>query len=556
MIETERGGNMTKFLKVFLSSALITMALAGCTETPHEHSFDAQWSYNETAHWRHSTCEHQGVLADQGEHTFDEGVYHPATFEANGYTIYTCKVCQYQKTVTHNDQLQHHYADIWSYDDQMHWYACLDEGYSHLKKDAAAHTEDNEVIIKDRTDTEAGLAQYTCGICNHTYQKALLLPTSIVRIPEVSGTYYVGQPLSTVALTGGEGSVAGSFRWDTPDQKLTQNGVYTVVFVPDDPDYAPSTAQLSLQAVQLTVTVSTDAYGSASLTGTTNVSYGDKVEISFLPQLGYRLDTLTVNGQSVTAATKYVIESVTTNYTIYATFAPSDVALDIQCLEGTPGAYTIEGNTITVSGITADSIYAISGKLQGNIVINVPDAYKFELEMRGLELTCDYTSPIMILGGDQVTLTAKKDYVNIITDLRDAVSESDSTQKAATIYATCDLEIGGKGTLRVVSQNNNGIHTKDDLEVKNLTLVVTCVDNALKGNDSVTIKSGYIDLTATDGDGIVTVNTDISGKGKQRGIITILGGTVKICAAKNCLVPAFDIVVDDGSSDLEISKYT
>lgn len=230
--------------------------------------------------------------------------------------------------------------------------------------------------------------------------------------------------------------------------------------------------------------------------------------------------------------------------------------IQIQCLDGTQNCYKIEGNTIIFSGITSDSIYSISGKLQGNIIIEVADEYQFELEMHGLELSCDYTSPIMILSGDQVTLTAKKDYVNTITDLRAAVSENDPSQKAATIYAACDLEIGGKGTLRVISQYNNGIHTKDDLEVKNLALSVTCVDNALKGNDSVTIKSGSVDLTATAGDGIKTVNTDVSGKGKQRGIISIIGGTVNICAAKKCLDPAFDLVVDEVNCVLNMTKYS
>lgn len=66
----------------------------------------------------------------------------------------------------------------------------------------------------------------------------------------------------------------------------------------------------------------------------------------------------------------------------------------------------------------------------------------------------------------------------------------------------CDLTHGGKGELIVISANNNGIHAKKDLEVKNLTLSVTCADNALKGNDSVDVIGGVITLVAKSGDGI------------------------------------------------------
>lgn len=38
--------------------------------------------------------------------------------------------------------------------------------------------------------------------------------------------------------------------------------------------------------------------------------------------------------------------------------------------------------------------------------------------------------------------------------------------------------------------------------MKNLTLSVTCADNALKGNDSVDVIGGVITLVAKSGDGV------------------------------------------------------
>lgn len=144
----------------------------------------------------------------------------------------------------------------------------------------------------------------------------------------------------------------------------------------------------------------------------------------------------------------------------------------------------------------------------------------------GFTLTSYSECPLYIASGDKVTVSAKKNTENYIYDMRSEVTDEDEVSSA--VYALCDLNVQGKGTLSVKSANNNGIHTKDDLKAKNLTLNVTCKDNALKGNDSVTIESGVITLIATEGDGIKTTNSDVSSKGNQRGIVFSGGRAVII----------------------------
>lgn len=230
----------------------------------------------------------------------------------------------------------------------------------------------------------------------------------------------------------------------------------------------------------------------------------------------------------------------------------------ITCVSGTDGCYTVEGNTITFHGCTENSAYAISGQFKGNIVIDAGEDYKFELELQGLSLISDNANPIVVLSGDKVTLTAKKDSQNYIYDTRAAVDTENSEEKAAAIYAMTDLKIAGKGELTVVSENNNGIHTKDDLEVKNLTLTVQCKDNALKGNDSVTLENATATLIATAGDGIMTTNSDISSKGNQRGTISVAGGSYTVYAACDGLDASYDVVIEDASTVLTVftDKYS
>ena len=239
-------------------------------------------------------------------------------------------------------------------------------------------------------------------------------------------------------------------------------------------------------------------------------------------------------------------------------FEEDSVDIVVDCVSGTNGCYTLSGNTLTFTSISEDSVYSVSGKLRGNIVIDVGDDHKFDLELRGLSLVSDATNPILVLSGDEVSITAKSEYQNYIYDIRAAVDENDDTVYSGAIHSAVDLEICGKGALTVVSENNNGIHSKDDLQVKNLTLLVACMDNALKGNDSVEITEGTTTLIATLGDGIKTTNTDISEKGNQRGTISISGGSHTVYAACDGLDAAYNVVIDQDATELNIytDKYS
>lgn len=230
----------------------------------------------------------------------------------------------------------------------------------------------------------------------------------------------------------------------------------------------------------------------------------------------------------------------------------------IACVSGSTGCYKVEGSTITFTGISEDSVYSISGQFKGNIVIDAGDDYKLDLELHGFSLISDSTNPVTVVSGDRVTITAKKDYVNYIYDTREALEETEETQYSAAIYSLVDLKIAGKGELNLVSENNNGIHSKDDLEVKNVTLTVLCADNALKGNDSVTLENATTTLIATKGDGIKTTNSNVSDKGNQRGTVTINGGLHNIYAACDGVDAAYDVIIDDASTVLNVftDKYS
>ena len=228
--------------------------------------------------------------------------------------------------------------------------------------------------------------------------------------------------------------------------------------------------------------------------------------------------------------------------------------LSVECVSGTKNACKLTGSTLTFTQVREDTVYSIKGSFSGNIIIDVGDDYKFDLELNGFSLVSSSATPVLIESGDEVAIKAKKETQNFIYDTRAAVDSNLETAYSGAIHSKVDLEIAGKGELTVVSENNNGIHSKNDLQVKNLTLFVVCLDNALKGNDSVEIESGNTTLIASVGDCIKTTNSDISEKGNQRGMVTISGGTHVLYAACDGIDAAYNCVID--GEETSISIYT
>ncbi|MBR5767160.1 MAG: carbohydrate-binding domain-containing protein [Clostridia bacterium] len=193
------------------------------------------------------------------------------------------------------------------------------------------------------------------------------------------------------------------------------------------------------------------------------------------------------------------------------------------------GSFTNEGNVYTV---TAAGKYTLSGSLpEGQIVVDAGEDDEITLVMSGASVTCSTDAPVKVVSAGEVKAKAADGSYNVVTDARtgspESASESDDNPDAA-IWADCDLKLDGEGTLIVSSTYDNGVKSKDDLKIKEITLKVTAPGNALKGNDSVTVESGALTLISTASDGIKTSNTDVSKKGKQKGTVSIQGGQVDV----------------------------
>ena len=211
---------------------------------------------------------------------------------------------------------------------------------------------------------------------------------------------------------------------------------------------------------------------------------------------------------------------------------------------------TTADGTVTSSGgvytIASAGTYTASGLLEGRIVVDAGEDDEVVIELSGATVTSGEDSPIKVVSATKVEISAKKGTENVINDTRSAKTEDDEDQGEGAISAKCDLKLKGSGTLVVNAGYNNGVHTTKDLTVKNLSLKVTAVNNALKGKDSVTVESGEVVAISTNGDGVKTENTDVNKNGVTRGDVTISGGSVTVYAAGDGIQAAHNFELTAG----------
>jgi len=255
----------------------------------------------------------------------------------------------------------------------------------------------------------------------------------------------------------------------------------------------------------------------------------------------------TVNGSTTDESTS-VAEAVTdTTVTAEETTEVFEIATE-------DGEYVQEGAVYT---ITKAGTYSLSGALEGQILVEASEDDEVVLELNGVTITYGEDSPIKVIEADKVEISAKKGTENVIKDTRSVKTVDTDAQGEGAIYAKCDLKLKGNGVLVVTAGYNNGIHTTKDLSIKNLSLKVTAVNNAIKGNDSVTVESGTVVAISTKGDGIKTENTDANKNGEVRGDVTITGGSVAVYAAGDGIQAAHNFEISAAGEEApSLTIYT
>lgn len=216
----------------------------------------------------------------------------------------------------------------------------------------------------------------------------------------------------------------------------------------------------------------------------------------------------------------------------------------------------VNENTENEYVIAQEGEYTFKGKIdEAQIVVRAPSTAKVVINLEGVTMSSSTRSLINIESADKVTIKAKEGTYNELKDNRPMIINSTITDDAV-IYSEVDLDIQGKGSLFVHTSFYDGIHTQKDLGIKNLILKVDAINNAIKGNNSVTIESGNILAISRSGNGIKTSNSDISKKNNQKGSIVINGGNIEVYSSYDALDAAYNVEIEEVLNRISLKLYT
>lgn len=221
--------------------------------------------------------------------------------------------------------------------------------------------------------------------------------------------------------------------------------------------------------------------------------------------------------------------------------------------------------------ITEGGEYILRGKSEHfRMVIDVPKDEQVHIILDDVTMYSSTTSPLYIKEAGKVILTLQEGTSNVFSDEKRS-NTLDEDEPNAVIYSKTDLTINGTGALTILARENDGITSRDDLNIVSGSIEVHAVDDGLFGRDRLAIQDGNVTIQAG-GDGLKSTNDsepnlgDIviegghfqiatTGDGMQAaGSIRVDGGTFTINAAEDALNSQHHILLSDGTLNIATNK--
>ena len=199
--------------------------------------------------------------------------------------------------------------------------------------------------------------------------------------------------------------------------------------------------------------------------------------------------------------------------------------------------------------ITEEGVYLISGNAEEcTILVDADETEKVQLVLGGVTVENTDFPVIYVVSADKVFVTTLEGTENSLS-VTGTFRADGSTNTDAVIFSKEDLTLNGLGSLTVISQNGNGITSKDDLKITGGTLQVASQLDALEANDSVSVCGGTLSIYSNK-DGIHCENDE----DQSLGWIWIGGGTIDITAKSDGIQGTPFVQIDGGTLTISASE--
>lgn len=200
----------------------------------------------------------------------------------------------------------------------------------------------------------------------------------------------------------------------------------------------------------------------------------------------------------------------------------------------------VSGSIITIKKA---GTYMISGTLDdGQIIVDAGGKDTVKLVFNGVTIHNSSTSPIYAKNAEKTIIILNDNTMNTITDSDSYIFDAEEDEPNAAIFSKDDLTITGSGTLNVTGSYYNGIGCKDILCITGGNIIVTAVNDGLRGRDGIAAAAGSFIINA--GNDGMKANNDADA---EKGYIVIDGGSFDITAACDAIQAETALTINGGT---------
>lgn len=195
--------------------------------------------------------------------------------------------------------------------------------------------------------------------------------------------------------------------------------------------------------------------------------------------------------------------------------------------------------------IDKEGVYVLSGNVNNvTVIVEADDQAKVQIVLDSVNITNENAPTIYVKLAEKVfiTSTGSDNYMEV----SGTYQADGDTNLDAVIFSKEDLVLNGIGTLEIVSNEGNGVTSKDDLKVTGGSYTIISSGDGLEANDSICIYDGNITIDS-DKDALHSENDE----DPSLGYIYIYNGTLNITATDDAIRGNSIVQIDGGSINIE-----
>ncbi len=242
--------------------------------------------------------------------------------------------------------------------------------------------------------------------------------------------------------------------------------------------------------------------------------------------------------------TSEVSESTSPTTVTYDDSDVVEIVLDSTTATSASDSVSIDGSTVVID---AEGVYSLIGTLDdGAVIVEASESDDVTLILNGVDITNADGAAIAFITANESAVVLAEGSTNTLTDGATYVfPDAETDEPNATLYARTDLTIGGDGELVVNANYNDGITSKDSLEIEGGSITVDSVDDGIRGRDQLLISGGTISVNAG-GDALKADNDEDA----DRGIVQIEAGVVNLVAGDDGIAAFTNVLIAGGTTDI------